>query len=166
MNIDDLMKGIAPPAKVSRPEPNVANQIREHLLGRIPEAFEVDGVWITGSNVWRFLYGELPDVLSDIDVIVEPITTSVGDRTDSARRLFLDQLGATYIRDCSPSVPADINAEGAKYESKGRTIDVWETTDNIPGSLSRYPDHSHAHCRAAYNCKTGVLIVLPNTKAQ
>lgn len=166
MNLSDLLeKAVSPPVKVSRTTPNVANQIREHLRIYIPEAFEVDGVWITGSNVWKFLYGETPDLGSDIDVICENIATTNGDLIGPARSVFRTVLGATHVTDCKPSLPCDVQGNGSKYESKGRTIDMWDATDSVIGSLERYSEHSHAHCRAAYNCKTGVLIVLPNLKA-
>lgn len=165
MNLNDLLANGPPAVKVSKTDPNVANQIRDHLRARIPEAFEIDGVWVTGSNVWKFLYDETPDPTSDIDVICENINTTDGDLTGPPRSLLRIRMGATFMADTKPSLPCDVQGDGANYMAQCRTIDMWDTADDVIGSLNRYPEHSHAHARAAYNCKTGVLIVLPNPKA-
>lgn len=177
MTFDDIIDGPAPPLKVSWTEPNVANRIRDHLLKVIPEAFDIDGVWVTGSNVWRFIYGNVPSPDADIDVFVEDVVTTVvvptpmgpGEVTDTARTLFLRRLEIEAQAPTAPSAGARADLEGTKSKLKdGRTVDVWRTeygSNPIVDTLMGYPEHSHAHCRAAYNCKTGVLIVLPNPKA-
>lgn len=166
MNLNDLRKGIQAEGKRSTTDANVANQIEAHLRSIIPEAFEVPGVWVSGSNVWKFLYGQVPAEDSDIDVICEPDNPR-GGNLPTPRTQLVVRANAEAVRECQPSVPCDVNGGGMKYRRMrdGRTIDMWNADGDVIGSLRRYPEHSHAHCRAAYNCHDGVLIVLPNPKA-
>lgn len=174
MNFTEKQLGPAPAAKVSWTEPNVANQIADHLRRVIPEAFQVPGVWVTGSNVWRFVYGDMPDPDADIDIICE--------RAEE-RSPRLEMRDLLKIKDEAPTAPSaaersDLN--GRKYLLEdGRTVDIWappiaeiEHTrienlglEGILYLLRQYPEHSHAHARCAYSPTLGILVVLPNTAA-
>ncbi len=153
--------------KVSWTEPNLANLIEAHLRVVLPEATGVDGIWVTGSNVWRFVYGDMPEPGSDIDVIAELQTWT------SPRQELKDRLKIVSSAPTAPSTVSRPDLNGAKHLLEdGRTIDIWENNTGVTGiagvvlMLREYPEHSHAHCRAAYNPSSGMLLVLPNTKAQ
>lgn len=156
MNVDEILSA-APVTKVSWTDPNVANIIEQHLRGLLPEAFNIDGVWLTGSNVWRFLYGDIPSPDSDIDVMVHD--------NGMARELLLTATGAVEITGTRPS--GHVGGDGTKYRlPNGRTMDVWTATQRSPvEALRTYPEHSHAQCRAAFHAKLGYLVILPNPKA-
>lgn len=148
----------APATKVSWTDANVANIIGNHLRTLLPEAFKIDGVWLTGSNVWRFLYGDVPSDTSDIDVMVHD--------NGMAKGLLLEATKAELVTNTTPS--GHVDSDGQKYRlPNGRTMDIWTASQRTPAAaLLTYPDHSHAQCRAAYNAKDGYLIVLPNPKAE
>lgn len=179
-----MKAGAAPATKVSWTDRNVANDIKDHLQKLVPELFNntVEGredssflkaaVWVTGSNVWRFVYGDVPDPSSDIDIIVaikgrpvySPSHHQWFKEHDEARDHLVKQLGLIQVASTSPSGVAE-EKKGAKYiDVKGRTFDIWYA-HTVQDALADYPEHSHAQARVAYSPAENLLVMLPNSKA-
>lgn len=171
VNVAQLLEG-PPPTKVAWTLPNVANAVRAHVRSIAPELFAIPGAWVTGSNVWRFLYGGKPDPTSDLDIVCLRTTE---DR--SVVLAVLDALKLVMVSETRPS-GASMDNTGAKYITEsGRTVDVWkcpepESYQEVPEdeltqvtrALRAYPEHSHAQAMAAYSPYLDLLVVIPNPK--
>lgn len=145
------------PPKAALPITNVANRVADHVRALVPEAFQLPDVWVTGSNVWQFLYDMEPQESSDIDIIVAD---------EGVRSQLVLLLDARCVADTAPSTRDRVDLGGKKYAcADGRSIDIWRYDNDIVTTLRGYPRHSHAHCMAAFCPSTGVLLVIPNPEA-
>lgn len=161
--------------KVARTDANMANKIAAHLRAKWPELQHLP-VWFSGSQVWSFLYGEEPPAGSDTDIFVlkdEPAIISYeGGFLSSIRveRPVIDQvfvnLGLTKEQ-VTPRTPANpmYQSNGFDVKTERGDIDVWTAeAKSVVEQLRMYPGGSHAHCRAAFSFRDG-LVVLPNEAA-
>lgn len=176
MNFEQ-MADVAPARKYQRIAPHIGNTVNEHVVNLCPELRGMKGAFLTGSNVWKFLYDEKPDPTSDVDVIVtrtERVPYN-GQRDlllpqwRETRRRIVEMYDMQFVDNTFPSI-GDRNeediGEGVKYLAragalKGRTVDIWFAT-NLATGLRSYPGHSHGHARAAWCFHEEALVVMPN----
>lgn len=150
---------------------NAANVCRERVLARFPEfaQFRCDitelsgSVWFTGSQIWTAVYG-LPAPDSDWDIFLTNDHLGVRDALDSLKDL-LELNGCatipTHQKNGGNNTYSKEN-NGMCYATPRGELDIWATLeDDVFGQLNEYKSGSHAHCRAAFNLKYG-LVVMPN----
>lgn len=161
-------------AKVSKPWMNMANIIGEHLKRIAPDLAARPNLWFSGSNVWSFLYGEVPAEDADIDVFYcgphrQVLRDGIlGPEWQQARWKLMEDLGIPASERMHVPVRTgrhqDLYGMGIQALYKGRKLDVWDGGETVVETLSNYPTVSHAHCRAAFSFTDG-LVVLPNEAA-
>lgn len=177
---DGIFRSVESGGKVSRPTPNVANAIGEHIRAKWPEIVDVPGLWFSGSTVWSFLYGDKPPETSDLDVFTlknaEPVVSYGGmggwlgmnrtERTPIGEMLHRLGLKPEDGKEKNPSAKPHYHVNGADFTHARGEIDVWTITgETVQDELRRYPAGSHSHCRAAFSFRDG-LVVLPNENAK
>jgi hypothetical protein len=174
-----------PDAKVSRPIANIANVVHDHVARTWPEiaSLGLDGVWFTGSRIWWLLYPDLlparvPSLEVDWDIFAlrEPQAQAL------ARIMRWNRMPACRTRDkwtkdarvaAEDMVPRGVGRrdrdlvydEGCSYATDRGVVDLWiAASGDVATEIRDYPTESHAHCRAAFSFRGG-LIVLPNERA-
>lgn len=165
MNLEAI-RSDGPVIKTALTTPNPANTVVTHLVDtlKLTPLFDMAGVFITGSNVWRPALG-LPTVAdSDIDIMVVDTPT---DTVDELRDAIIEKLTlADSSYPTAPSMTYDQDAAilpGRKYvRPDGRVVDIWGMK-RLHQALQQYPEHSHASSRMAWDCEHGCLIIFPNT---
>lgn len=160
--------------KVSRPDPTIANELRDRVLARFPELATnpIPGVWFTGSNIWTALLGEPAPVETDWDIMLVDCVenTPFESGEELVKRLGLLQYPsistATKHRPDGGKAYGDDEEWGAGmcYRTPAGEVDVWHVEDDVLGGLRRYPTQSHSHCRAAFSLTDGI-VALPNELA-
>ena len=159
--------------KVAKTVGNIANTVVDHVYAILPELAEmtdpaVRNVVVTGSNVWKYLYGEVPDPQSDIDIVYLVPETSDISAVNCAvvTEPLLRCLGLEYELG-TPTYPVKLVVlPGRRYiTADGRTVDIWVFPGTVEQALLNYPSESHAHCRAGFTITQG-LTVLPNERAE
>lgn len=167
------------PVKVSQPWQNAANKIRDHLLAKWPELQYCADIWFSGSQVWSFLYGQEPPETSDLDIFAlkdaPPVISYEGDflgmarveRTPIGHALHCLGLKPEQGRPKNPvNASQEYSVNGADFTHERGEIDVWTSKGkSVEDVLGMYPGASHAHCRAAFSFRKG-LVVLPNECAK
>lgn len=163
--------------KISRSDAySVANEIRDRVLARFPElrTNPIDGVWFTGSNVWTALLGEEAPAGSDWDIM---LVDCVANTTHESGEALVKLLGLDKLVSISTSkknrpdergkfdgpdyADDEVWGRGVCYKGPLGEVDVWHVDGKLHDVLRNFPDHSHAHCRAAYSLTHG-LVALPN----
>ena len=138
--------------KRTRPDRNIANAIGDYLRSAWPELSSFSDVWVTGSHVWRFLYGEEPRAGADLDLIVcdQGMVSAV-----------LDAISPLLIEPPADAKPTTSMGGRKFYTSRGN-VDVWINAD-VFDALRGYTARTHGHCRAAYQPKYRQLVVIDNS---
>lgn len=167
MDVRAVVKGESK-LKVSLHLPNAANAVANHLATLpIGSLTGLRGVYITGSNVWKPVFGLEPDADSDIDIMVtENRNDTVYEQRDAVRRVLgiteppiADDTGSMIMDRPSSQMP------GLKYQLPGgRVVDIFGVTTVVEG-LADYPAESHGSARVAWSCEHGCLVMLPNPTA-
>lgn len=154
--------------KVAKTTPNVANQVAAHIQAIAPDLAMVKGLWFSGSNVWKFVYGETPADGSDIDCFFLQKAPMDFSMFEDQRHALLQRLGYEDTDAVWDTVKTGANldkyAQGCKFMHRGRKVDVWVGHDNVAETLGDYPTASHAHCRVAFSFEHG-LVIIPNEVA-
>lgn len=171
--------------KVSWTRPNPANAIEAWLMAKWPDFPKIQYVWITGSSVWRHVYGEEVEPDADLDIFVSrnghpyisPYASfSFADATTRADRLYKEigeaeaevLMWARKHETAPPTENAKLTTSlgGTRvYTSKG-SFDIWQANGTfVRDQIGNYPPASHAHCKAAVCPATRELIIMPNDAA-
>lgn len=148
--------------KVSRPTPNVANLIRDHLDRRVPTpVLSISDLWFCGSNVWRFLYGETPDPRADLDVFC-----ATRESYDRLAAIIGEVYGCTPEED-RPEIQRSrgVGGVGFRCHTTFGWVDAWH--EELPPFIVplTFPEDGYAHCRAMFLASGSLLIVIPNLSA-
>jgi hypothetical protein len=159
--------------KVSRTEPNLANDVAAHIRRIAPELALVPNLWFSGSNVWRILYGETPADDADIDVFFagphrlvtkQGILGDVREAADELVKTLGIQSGDSMHSPVRTGRNEDLYGVGIKALWRGKKLDIWAGGETVAETLNNYPSRTHAHCRAAFSFTEG-LVVLPTEAA-
>lgn len=153
----------ATPVKISYNIGNVANTIAKSLNNAIPsvvvESDKYPELWFTGSRVWASLYNVGISTSTDYDLVTcdKPTFTYFENWFRTGKLPLSGDTMVARPNKYGPSNGWDICTSGVNF-------DLWLSgEDSIVNELKRYPEYSHAHCRAAFNFHYG-LIVMPNTQ--
>ena len=156
------LMGIPSGTKVCRTDGNVANAVNQTVWDRVPQLKGMRGVHVTGSTVWARVYGD--HAFSDLDIM---ITGNFIQRW-WRRRQVVHILKLKYVRETLRYAAARdrVGRVGKKYHSDehGR-VDIWYARRGVIASMMQYPEESYGHCRAALDCETEALVLLPNPRA-
>lgn len=169
--------------KVSLTLENAADRIHAWLEKEWPEvaAIKHPGIWLTGSKIWRQVYGMEPETDSDLDIFVManqtiegPLTRDILSKAHDgrlgSRPCALHRLLSTELR--RMAVPAKAGAKmktslgGERIHTERGSVDLW--TCRLPSprdQLMNYPEESHGQARVAYCPANGELIILRNPRA-
>lgn len=166
MNFTELFAAMGPRPKVALTWRNPGNVVLDRIIALSLDALSGQpGVFITGSQVWKPVYGLEVAVDADIDIIVTGDEVLAQERVRSVVRVL--ELEDTGIL-TGPSLEKDREATtvaGAKYSTPaGGTVDIWGMSD-IHSALRQYPKESYASAKMAWDCEHGCLLVYPNDLA-
>lgn len=171
--------------KVSWTRPNPANAIEAWLAAKWPDFPKLPCVWITGSSVWRHVYGEEVEPDADLDIFVSRNGHPYVSLYWSPNGTLRTQMQHAWVRQITDAETALLAwarkhetappIENAKlttslggtrvYTSKG-SFDIWQANGTfVRDQIGNYPPASHAHCKAAFCPATRELIIMPNDAA-
>ncbi len=181
--------------KTSLTIPNIANLVHAHVAAKWPELASdpIAGLWFTGSQVWSFLYPDLPQrdppLERDWDMFVCDEATAAlvvarlnlpsfpACRTQDKRHGVERTVDASNVPTVTPGQELDGDRlaevdpdpeyhDGFSYLTDRGEVDLWITrAGDAVGELRTYPDDENSHCRAAFSFSDGLLI-LPNERAK
>ena len=161
--------------KVSLTLENAADRIHAWLQVEWPEimTWRDPNIWLTGSKIWRQVYGLMPDSDSDLDIFV--MACGPMDRPGGCIRpgdpCNLHLSLSEWFRRMEIPVKAGTKMKtslgGERIHTDRGAVDLW--TCRLPSprdQLMNYPEESHGQARVAYCPANGELIILRNPRAQ